>query len=86
MYVKKLVDDVNNKIEIYYFFTEIETTKNVLHVTKFNFTVKNELRVYKVDDDIIILVFNINQIKSFRLERFQILMLKHTEKKVVRIG
>ena len=59
MYVKKLVDDVNNKIEIYYFFTEIETTKNVLHVTKFNFTVKNELRVYKVDDDIIILVFNI---------------------------
>jgi hypothetical protein len=64
MYVKKLVDDVNNKIEIYYFFTEIETTKNVLHVTKFNFTVKNELRVYKVDDDIIILVFNINQIKS----------------------
>ena len=48
--------------------------------------IKKNLRVYKIDDDLITLVFNINQIKSFRLERFQILMFKHTEKKVVRIG
>jgi hypothetical protein len=48
--------------------------------------IKKDLRVYKIDDDLIALVFNINQIKSLRLKRFQILMLKHTEKKVVRIG
>jgi len=48
--------------------------------------IKKDLRVYKIDNDLIILVFDINQIKSFRIERFQILMLKRKGGAVVRIG
>ena len=66
-------------------FCTLQTLISLCSVHKEEGAIKKDLRVYKIDDDLIPLVFNINQIKSFRLERFQILMLKHTEK-VVRIG